>query len=672
MIPNDTSIVNKYKSTLSDQKLGDLNPAKRPEVRQKIKDSLLSRKSNFVILNLSKESLLEEISNLFSSKANNIKSISSYLSHNTSLAKEIERHTPFLVTANTNQRLYHLRHNLVEQGKCLTCCSITKFENYAKGYRSWCSVECVQNSTQIQDKKKKTSFQNYGAEYALQSELIQNRKKQTNLERFGVEEPLKCDTIKEKIKQTNLERFGVENPFELESIQEKIRVTNLERYGVAYPLQNKEVQEKTKQTNLERYGVENPAKSVEVQEKTKQTCLERYGVENPAKSAEVQERIKQTNLERFGFESPFKNKEIRDKTNKKIFQKTYFKLLHNDKFSTKIRPLFLLEDFKGVEFRYKFQCLKCENVFEDNLRDGKIPRCCICFPHAKSILENNIHDFLKLCNVPNISRNSKSIIPPLELDLYLPNHKLAIEFNGVFWHSENSPGGTSPQYHLNKTKLCEEKGIQLLHIFEDEWIEKQEIVKSIIKNKLGLIENKIYARNCEIRDVSNEEAYNFLFDNHLQTPVNSKHNFGLYTKDNELMYLIGLSKPRFNKKYEYELVRSCPRISTSVIGGFSKLLNYAVKTLQIKSLVSYVDKRYFTGSGYNDKNWKLAHETTPNYFYTTGNVLRESRVKFQKHKLKHLFPDLYDAKLTEWQIMQLAGYDRIWDCGNLVFELIIQ
>jgi hypothetical protein len=616
MIPIDESEINSYKSILSEQKLGDLNPAKRPEVKQKIKDTFRNKKENFVILNLSKESLLGEINNLFL-KYNNIKSILSYLRHNSSLSHEIERYTLFLNNANTSQRLYHLKYDVTEPGKCLTCSKTTKFENFTLGYKDYCSVKCVQNSPLVQDQKKKTLFKNYGVEHALQSESIQNKKKETNLNHFGSDEPFKCILIKEKIKATNLDRLGVENPFESNLIQEQIRQTNLEKYGVESPLQNREILEKTKQTNLERYGVENPAQNKEVQERTRRTTLEKF----------------------------------------------YAKLFTSDRLKNLVKPLFLLHEFRGVESRYKFQCIKCNNVFESHLQDGAIPGCLTCFPLGRSSYENSIYDFLKSVNTQNIIKDGRSTIPPLELDFYLPEHQLAIEFNGVFWHSEKR--NKDSKYHLNKTNLCKAKGIQLIHIFEDEWIEKQEIVKSIIKNKLGLTENKIYARECEIKEVDKKSSKEFLFNNHLQEPINSKHNFGLYY-NNELVYLISLSKPRFNKNYQFELTRSCPKINTSVVGGFNKLIKHAIKTLNIASIISYVDKRYFDGRGYKD--WKLVGESKPNYFYMKDYQVRESRIKYQKHKLKDLFPDSYDVNLTEWQIMQLAGYDRIWDCGNIVFE----
>ena len=213
---------------------------------------------------------------------------------------------------------------------------------------------------------------------------------------------------------------------------------------------------------------------------------------------------------------------------------------------------------------------------------------------------------------------------------------------------------------------CKEKGIQLIHIFEDEWINKQEIVKSIIKNKLGLTETKIYARKCLIKNINNKEATDFLNDNHVQGRINGKH-VGLYFKD-ELVSILTIGKTRFNKKYEYEILRFCNKINTNTIGGFSKLLKYVIKNHSICSLITYADIRYSDGKLYNSSGFNQLNKSTPNYFYLDKNYnSRLSRIQFQKHKLKNLL-ESFDPKLTEWQNMQLNGYDRIWDCGNLVYE----
>jgi hypothetical protein len=122
-----------------------------------------------------------------------------------------------------------------------------------------------------------------------------------------------------------------------------------------------------------------------------------------------------------------------------------------------------------------------------------------------------------------------------------------------------------------------------------------------------------------------------------------------------------------NKNYDYEIARFCNKLNTSVIGGFSKLFNYFVKNYEFSNIITYADKRISNGGLYQNNGFTLLRESEPNYFYTKDYKLLESRNKYQKHKLKELLPN-YNSELTEWENMQLHGYDRIWDCGNYVFE----
>ena len=272
--------------------------------------------------------------------------------------------------------------------------------------------------------------------------------------------------------------------------------------------------------------------------------------------------------------------------------------------------------------------------------------------------EKEIVNWLKQTNI-KVIENDKSQITPLELDIYLPDYNIAIEFDGLYWHSELFK---DRNYHLNKTNLCKEKGIQLIHIFENEWDNKQEIVKSIILAKLGIFNQRIMARECEMMELTNEEYNNFVELNHIQGYVPAKYRVGLFY-NNELVQICSFGKSRF-KKDEIELLRHCSKLNTQIIGGFSKLLNYFIKKYKTKNLVSYVDRRYFDGNGY--KNWKLIEQTKSNYWYIKNGIL-ESRMKYQKHKLNRLLKN-FDSNLSEWENMVNNGFFRIWDCGNLKFK----
>ncbi len=250
-----------------------------------------------------------------------------------------------------------------------------------------------------------------------------------------------------------------------------------------------------------------------------------------------------------------------------------------------------------------------------------------------------------------------------EADIYIPSKKIAIEFDGLYHHSELS--GKDKNYHLRKTDFFKEQYIQLIHVFENEWILKQDIVKSVIMSKLGLSSDRIYARKCHVRHLTQVESRQFLNENHLQGTIGASIKVGLIYND-QIVSIMTFGKPRFNKQHEWEMIRFCNKLNTSVLGGFARLLNFFIKEYS-NSIISYADRRYSDGSIYLNNNFMLNHTSKPNYFYfKKGNYNLESRNKYQKHKLFKLL-DNFDVNLTEWENMQLNSYNRIFDCGNLVF-----
>jgi len=291
--------------------------------------------------------------------------------------------------------------------------------------------------------------------------------------------------------------------------------------------------------------------------------------------------------------------------------------------------------------------------------------CSKCTSSVSNI-EIELNDYLKSIGLSTIT-SSRNIIPPLELDIYISSHKLAIEFDGLYWHSEEFK---SKDYHLKKTEACKSQDIRLIHIFEDEWLNKEEIVKSRLKNILGLTDSRIYGRNCEVREVSTKDKTEFLNINHIQGTVGSSVNMGLYN-NNLLVSIMTFTKPRLGigKAGDYyELSRFCNLLDTSVIGGASKLLKHFISNYKPNKIISYADRRWSQGQLYDNLRFDASTANKPNYWYIIGKN-RKHRFGFRKHTLaKHG----YDTEnKTEHQIMLERGIYRIYDCGTIRYELIV-
>ena len=254
--------------------------------------------------------------------------------------------------------------------------------------------------------------------------------------------------------------------------------------------------------------------------------------------------------------------------------------------------------------------------------------------------------------------NVRNVIDGSELDIYIQDKKLAIEFDGSWWHSENF---LKPEYHLEKTLKCRNAGIRLIHIFEYEWNDtvKHDILINVINTALG-INHVIYGRETQIAFVTNNDAVDFLNTNHLQGAVKSPYKLGLY-KGNELVALMTVNKPRFDKEYDCEITRYCVKGNYTVVGGFNKLFKYFVDNNEVQTVLSYADIAKFSGNMYNGAGFTSTGLTKPGYYWVKGNTYL-NRYKTQKSELVKNGYGTED--MTEIQIMKSLGFFRVYDCGN--------
>ena len=281
-----------------------------------------------------------------------------------------------------------------------------------------------------------------------------------------------------------------------------------------------------------------------------------------------------------------------------------------------------------------------------------------------SIQEKEICRFLESLNVDYVHSDWEAL-GNKEIDVYVPDHKFGIELNGLYWHSHNPYCTHTPKIedrnkHKIKTDLARSKDIDLIQITDFEWANKTDIIKSIIKTKVGL-SNKLYARKCTLQDVPKNVEKDFLNKNHLQGYIPSNRAVGLYF-DNELYMLITFGKPRYSKNTDTELLRLCTKIDHIVIGGAQRLFNHIRQYYKTKRIISYCDMSKFNGNSYKSLGFTLSNTSKPGYYWTEGNY-PISRYKCQKKRL-HKWLKSYDPSKSESINMFIAGYRRYWDCGQ--------
>ena len=558
-------------------------------------------------------------------------------------------------------KVWHFINNEPNIPLCKNCNKQVKYRGSLKeGYSNFCSLQCSASNKETRDKYKKTSLEKYGFDTPTKNKKVRDKYKKTCLEKYGVDNVSKNKEIRDKIEKTCLEKYGSENYLSSDDKKNKTIDTLNKKYGVNHFSKTKQFKIKVKKTLNDNYGVDNVMKLKTFKENQKKSLSNNYGVDNPMFSNEIKNKIKETNLEKYGNEN-YNSSEIGKKTNIENNIKRIFK-----KYSSNNDEL-ISYNYKGVDNGdLTIFCSKCENNYEISRHlfrcrgYTKKITCINCNPISsqESNQENEVKTYIQSLNIP-FETNNRVVLDNQELDIYIPDKGIAIEYNGLYWHSEQFK---DKNYHLSKTNLCEEKGIQLIHIFEDEWVHKNSIVKSRLKNILGITKTKIYGRKCIIKEVLTKDKTKFLNENHIQGSVGSNINLGLYYND-ELVSLMTFGKRKIINSNEFELIRFCNKLDTTVIGGFSKLLKHFIKGYNPKEIISYADRRWSLGNVYEKNGFTFKYNTKPNFYYILNKV-RHNRLKFQKHKL---VKEGYDKSKSEREIMNDRGINRIYDCGNKVF-----
>lgn len=414
------------------------------------------------------------------------------------------------------------------------------------------------------------------------------------------------------------------------------------KYNVKIPVVNRWLKEND--IEIERYQgrkyFKSKEKENEVIEKINDLIEQNHNIESISKLVEVPRHIltKLRKENKISIESQFS-----------IWNKKYEEILSNIDEYVRLNESKTLIDI-SIEKDISVEHLK--KAFRESGNNVKL------HSSNKSKGELECKDFIRTM-IPNC--HSAIINKLYEIDCYVHEKSFGVEYCGEFWH-RFQPSKDNKNYHKRKFKFCEQNNIDLMTIFECEWKNKRSLVESMIRSRLGF-NDKIFARKCEVKNISSRDANLFHDKNHISGKLNSSINIGLYFK-NELVSVLSIVKSRYDKNYQYEISRFSTKQNITVVGGLSKMFSHFIKTYNPESCMTYADLRFGKGECYSKIGFEYLNDTVPNYFYfdkRVGDKL-ESRFQFQKHKLKNL--NNYSAEKTEYEIMNENGWYRLYDCGN--------
>lgn len=555
---------------------------------------------------------------LFTSDNISNKSIIIQLRYNEELQQELKHNTSFLPdTASISERAYCYKNNITSIQTCRHCGKPLLFKKMNKGYAPTCGNKECRYKSVIEGNKHNHDYVS-----------IQKKMRETYKAKTGYE-------------------HNMQNPEFVKQFFDKREQDTGERYAIA----SEKSKQNREKTFIEKYGTTDISKILHGDHVTK-SIIEKYGsYENYQKirSIKASESKKNTEL------------------NVLIEKLTEMNYTFIDSF---------LKD--NITPYIKIKCNRCGNIFDISrqsvniyYRTNSYNFCTICDykdnTYRSNFEKDVLYEIKKL--IPNIEILTNRYINKVECDIIIPEYKIAIECNGLYWHSELYKDKT---YHYKKKETVEQSGYSLIQIWEDDWTLKKDIVLSRISSKLKL-NKKIYARKCDIKNVDNNTAKEFLNENHLHGYIRSSINYGLYYND-ELVELISIGKSRKviskNKNIPYELLRFASKKYINVIGGFSKLIKQFKQDYN-EELFSYIDLSWtdLNGTSYIKSGFELIGKSNIEYWWVNNrlhNPIRENRINYQKAKLVNAG---YDKNKTEIEIMHERKFYRVFGPGNLIVKI---
>jgi hypothetical protein len=579
---------------------------------------------------------------------------------------------------------------LIEPTRCSNCSKLVRWSNKC-GWMKHCSGRCASQQAaknpEVTKKKQQTCMDRYGVTHWTKTEEHKKRfKGKTRKIKIPKRTPEQIKITRAKYLLTCHNRYGADNGAKTLMARAKIssslktltieqkakklelfKLTTMANHGVEFPMQSEVIQAKSRATTFEHFGVEHPAQSPIVQARMSNSYQNSLGVAWPGQSQQVKQKIRLSNLVRFGFpvssQSPIVKAKFKatclakyglpqveqGKISKELYDKLTSKEFWQQEYLVKEKPL--LQITKELEINkastakyfYLYSGLEIRKGYKESFEQLQLTKYIQSFEYP-------VLTSVALRDIFSQSTSAK------ELDIYIPELKLAFEYNGVYWHSEEYHPRDS---HLNKTLACEALGIRLIHIWSDDWLWNTLLMKRKIKALLGKEQEKVYARKCKIVIPTCEQKRHFYQENHIKGDGAGSISYALEYQSQPVAMIT------FKDMQDgiFDLNRYAT--SCSIPGGFSRLLEHFKRNSAWEKIYTYADRCWSQGNVYLKNDFKLTNISRSNY-HGIEERQRVNRMHYTFERLSKRFPD---AKGTQFQIMDQAGIPRIWDCGQLRFEL---
>ena len=500
------------------------------------------------------------------------------------------------------------------------------------------------------------------------------------------EKPRYCSQqcINDGKRRTVQAKYGVENVSQLDTVRKKISDAN----------SSDAVQAKRRQTSLQNWGVDNPAKNEVVKakmsevmssenylEKRRKTCIEKYGTASPMQNDEVKAKQRQTNVEKYG------------STGHPHTREDFMKMMVD---SSKVDEYLSFREDPADYIDSHYAEPPTISMLKEDLGVTDTPiynilifhNCSDMISHSHSNMEEEVVQYLKSILPPTtILRNDRTVIKPQEIDIYLPDYKIGIECNPASTHnsSKSDPWGAPPKsykYHQIKSLLAQKNGVFLFHIFGYEWVNRRDIIQSMLMNLFHENVYSIGARETAVKTLSTSTCKKFLEENHRQGYTAFNLGLGLVAKGTDRIVSVmtfSHTRPTMGRRDSddegsWELSRFCSASGTNVCGGASKLFKYFLKTVNPSKVISFSDIAHTRGGLYETLGFTQVSVSSPSYVWSDiYDAKYFHRVSCQKRHLRKLFNDdtIDIDRMTEREIMESRGFVRVYDCGVIRWEYTV-